>query len=137
VIGQLPPYALATPTFRLKALASHAGRASLGGDREVALACFVSARLVVGMLPPLSIAPADSAIRAAAAKQWLASLMVPTSTRAAATATMDAVAENDFRAAANGIKMLIDAGGTHIDPASTAELTELLNELGASAQTPS
>jgi len=136
VIGQPPPYALATPTFRLKALASHAGRASLGGDREVALACFVSARLVAGMLPPLSIPPADSATRAVAARQWLASLMVPASTRAAAVAARVAVADNDFRAAGKGLRMLIEAGGSHLDPASTAELTELLNELAATAQTP-
>jgi hypothetical protein len=135
VIGQPPPYALATPAFRLKALATHAGRASLGGDREVALACFVSARLVAGMLPPLSIAQADSAIRVPAARQWLASLMIPATTRAAAVATMDAVSENDFRAAGKGLRMIIDAGGSHLDPASIAELTELLNELASNART--
>jgi hypothetical protein len=89
------------------------------------------------MLPPLSIAPADSATRAVSARQWLASLMLPVSTRAAAVATIDAVGENDFRAAGKGLRMLIEAGGSHLDPASTAELTELLNELGAAAQTPS
>ena len=92
---------------------------------------------VAGMLPPLSIVPADSAIRAAAAKQWLASLMIPASTRAAAAATMDAVAENDFRAAGRGLRMLLEAGGSHLDPASTAELTELVNELGSTVQTTS
>jgi hypothetical protein len=137
VIGQLPPYALATPTFRLRALASHAGRASLGGDREVALACFVSARLVAGMLPPLSIVPADSAMRAAAARQWLASLMIPASMRAAAVATVDAVGENDLRAARKSLELVIEAGGTHLDAASKAELTELLNEVQASAASPS
>jgi len=86
------------------------------------------------MLPPLSIAPADSAARAAAARQWLASLMVPASTRAAATATMDAVAENNMRAAAKALKMLIDAGGSHLDPASTAELNELLSEIDSTDQ---
>ncbi|HUQ48248.1 MAG TPA: hypothetical protein VM053_08405 [Gemmatimonadaceae bacterium] len=136
MIGQLPPYALATPTFRLKALASHAGRASLGGDREVALVCFVSARLVAGMLPPLSIAPADSAIRAAAARQWLSSLMIPVSTRAAGVATVDAVGENDFRAAGKALRLVIDAGGSHLDAPSTAELTELYNEICAVAESP-
>jgi hypothetical protein len=63
--------------------------------------------------------------------------MLPVSTRAAAVATIDAVGENDFRAAGKGLRMLIEAGGSHLDPASTAELTELLNELGAAAQTPS
>lgn len=89
------------------------------------------------MLPPLSIGPVDSSARAAAARQWLSSLMVPASTRAAAAATIDAVGENDFRAAGKGLKLLIDAGGSHLDPASTAEMTELLSELDATAQSPS
>jgi hypothetical protein len=137
VIGQLPPYALATPTFRLRALASHAGRSSLGGDREVVLACFVSARLVAGMLPPLSIAPADSALRAAAARQWLASLMIPVTTRAASIATADAVSENDYRAAGKALELVIEAGGTRLDPASIAELKELLKEVSAIGESPS
>ena len=36
-----PPYALAQNPFPLPALAAHAGKAALGGDREVAIACFV------------------------------------------------------------------------------------------------
>ena len=89
------------------------------------------------MLPPLSIAPADSADRAAAARQWLSSLMIPASTRAAAVATVDAVGENDFRAAGKALKLVIEAGSSHLDPASTSELTELLRELTSSAQSPS
>jgi hypothetical protein len=134
VIGQLPPYALATPTFRLKALASHAGRASLGGDREIALACFLSARLVAGMLPPFSIPPAESSVRAAAAKQWLASLMIPASMRGAAVAAVDAVSEQDFRGAGKALELVIEAGRTHVDAASNTELTELLNELRSAAR---
>lgn len=63
--------------------------------------------------------------------------MIPASTRAAAVATVDAVGENDFRAAGKALELVIEAGGSHLDPASTAELTELLNELGATAQSPS
>ena len=129
MIGQLPPFALATPTFRFKALASHAGRASLGGDREVALACFVSARLIAGLLPPLAIGSVDSSARATAAKQWLASLSVPSPTRTAATAAFDAVAGNNFKAAGKALKTLIEAGRAQLDQASISEMTELVNEL--------
>jgi len=133
VIGQLPPFALATPGFRFKALASHAGRASIGGDREVALACFVSARLIAGMLPPLAIGSVDSATRASAARQWLASLSVPAPTRAAAISAFDAVADNSSRAAVKALKMLIEAGKAQLDQASVNELTELANEIAGAA----
>jgi predicted MFS family arabinose efflux permease len=66
---------------------------------------------------------------------WLASLMIPVSTRAAASATVVAVGENDVRAAGNGLRMLIEAGAGHLDPASSAELSELLKELETTDQT--
>jgi len=68
VIGQQPRFALVTPHFRFRALVSFAGRASLGGDREVAMACLVAGRLAAGMLPPLNIAHADAKGRSAAAR---------------------------------------------------------------------
>src|SRR5690349_12491010 len=40
-----PPYALSSPAFRFRALAVLAGRAPLGGQREVALATYLAARL--------------------------------------------------------------------------------------------
>ncbi|MEO5903661.1 MAG: hypothetical protein ABIQ55_06595 [Gemmatimonadaceae bacterium] len=133
MIGQLPPFALATPAFRFKALASHAGRASLGGDREVALACFVSARLIAGLLPPLAIGSVDSATRAAAARQWLASIAVPAPTRAAATLVLDAVADHNFGTAGKALRMLIEAGKAQLDQASVDEMTELVNEVTGAA----
>jgi hypothetical protein len=96
----------------------------------VALACFVSARLVAGLVPPYSIAPADAVTRAAGARQWLASQWLPEQTRSGVVAAIDAVAANNSRAAAKALRMLIDAGKTQLDQASLAELTELANEIG-------
>ena len=48
----LPPYALTAPVFRFRHLAALAGRAPIGGAREVALACFVAARLVSDCCDP-------------------------------------------------------------------------------------
>jgi hypothetical protein len=129
VIGQLPPFALATPGFRFKALASHAGHAAIGGDREVALACFVAARLIAGLLQPVSISAVDSAARAMAARQWLASLALPATTRAAVTAAIDAASTGDQKAGKHAVKMLLDAGGARLDVASVTELKELASEL--------
>ena len=117
------------PGFRFKALASHAGHAAIGGDREVALACFVAARLIAGMLPPLLISSADTAARATAARLWLSSLALPAPTRAAVTAGLDAAANGDPKAGRQAVKMLLEAGGSRLDLPSIAELKELASEL--------
>ena len=130
MLGQPPPFALANPSFRFRALVSHAGRAALGGDREVALACFGAARLAASMLPPYLHSPTDVSARAAAMKQWVASIALQNSARLAVTAVIDAVSAGNKGAAANGIDNLIKIAGPQLDPPSIAELRDLARELG-------
>ena len=130
MIGQPPPFALGTPVFRFKALASHAGRASLGGDREIALACFAVARLAAGLLPPFLLAPGDLSARITATRQWLASLALPNPARTAASSVIDAVGAGNRRSAVAGLSSLIEASVRQLDQASVAELHELMGELG-------
>ena len=66
-----PPYALATTTFRFAALAALAGRAPLGGQREVALATYLAARLAQDVLPERGVPQTSRAERAVGAKSWL------------------------------------------------------------------
>jgi hypothetical protein len=127
---QAPPYALETPVFRFKALASHAGRAALGGDREIALACFAVARLAAGMLPPYMLAPGDVATRIANTRQWLSSLSLPATARSTCVAVTDAVATNNKRTVVHAVSGLIEACIRHLDQSSVAELHELMAELG-------
>lgn len=127
---QAPPYALASPTFRFRALASHAGRAALGGDREIALACFAVARLAAGMLPPFLLAPADSAARVANTKQWLSSLALPPAHRAACNSVADAVATGVRRSVVNALSGMIEVAVRNLDQGSIAEIHELMAELG-------
>lgn len=87
----LPPYALATPVFRFRALASLAGRAPLGGPRELAIACFIGARLAAALTPGSTL-PHDDATRAAratGARAWLASAALPAPTRASVARLFD------------------------------------------------
>ena len=130
MIGQPPPFALGTPVFRFKALASHAGRASLGGDREVALACFGVARLAAGLLPPYLLAPGDLTSRIAATRQWLSSLTLSNPARAAAVSVIDAVAGGNRRSVVAALSGLIEAAVRQLDQASVAELHELMGEMG-------
>ena len=127
---QAPPYALETPVFRFKAIVSHAGRASLGGDREIALACFAVARLALGMLPPYMLAPGEAAMRVANTRQWLSSISLPTASRAACSAVTDAVLSNNRRTVVHAVSGLIEACIRHLDQGSVAELHELMAELG-------
>ena len=129
VIGNRPPYAIATATFRFRALASHAGRASLGGDREMALACFAVARLASGMLPPFTLAPADTDVRIAGMRQWLSSLTLQPSGRSALSNVIDAVSGGDHAKAATAVKALVPAAAGQIDAPSATELTALATEL--------
>jgi hypothetical protein len=50
-----PPYTIAHPTFGFPELATFAGRAALGGAREVALAAFMIARLADGARSPAEL----------------------------------------------------------------------------------
>jgi hypothetical protein len=126
---QAPPYALAAPVFRFKALASHAGRASLGGDREIALACFGVARLASGTLPPFVLTAGDVTTRIANTRQWLSSLALPVPTRSACAGVLDAVAKADRRLLVPAVSTLIESCARHLDQGSIAELHELMAEL--------
>ena len=128
-------YGLATPNFRFRALAAFAGNASLGGDREIALACFLAGRLACAMLAPYAVPPSNAKARSVAAKQWLSSLSLPAPIRATAIHVADAVASGDKAAAAGGLTKLLDAALRNIDLASANELRSLIGELAPAAET--
>jgi hypothetical protein len=131
VIGQPPPFALATPTFPFRALASHAGRAALGGDREVLLACFAIARLAAGMLPPYMLAPGDAATRIASTRQWLASLALSAAARTAAAGAVEAISRGNRKTVAHAISRLCEAASGQLDQPSIMELRGLIDELAS------
>ena len=129
MIGQLPPYAVATPVFRFRALAMHAGRAALGGDREIALTCFAVARLAAGMLPPFMLTPGDAQARAAATKQWLSSLTLQGGARAAASSVIDGVIAGNRKSAGAALRHLAEVAKAKLDASSLNELNEAVAEL--------
>ncbi len=129
VIGQPPRFALATPHFRFRALAAFAGRASIGGDREIAMACLVAGRLAATMLPPFQISSSDAKTRSAAAKQWMGSLSLPAPVRAPLSQVADAVSAGNPTSVAGAIEKLVVAVTGKIDDASIAELRSLASDL--------
>lgn len=126
----LPPYALAAPVFRFRHLANLAGRAPIGGVREVALACFVAARLAAECV----LAPEDAAGRAgraAGAKAWLGTLSLPAAVRIPAVRCADASAAASAAVAGKEVAGLAAAAAVFLDSQSRAELEALATLLQA------
>lgn len=129
----LPPYALATPTFRFPGLAALAGRAPLGGEREVALACLMAARLAAGALPDASMSAAGRTARAAAAKGWFASLALPAAARIPLARLVEASAGDDAPALETALRGVTTVTAKQLDSTALSELTALAAALAALA----
>lgn len=119
-----PPYALATPVFRFRALASLASRSSLGGPREVTLATYLIARLVDDCLPDKALPPAAREERAAGARAWLANMALPAAVRAALSRLAVATG-GDPGTIGGALTSVISAVDAYLDSASRAELARL------------
>jgi hypothetical protein len=120
----LPAY-----VFRFRALAALAGRRPLGGDREVAVAAFVAARLVVGAAMPDPLPAEVRASRVAGARAWLAAVAVPTATRGPLVRVIEATGRDDSAALGAALHVFIDAAGRWLDASSRRELDSLAHAL--------
>jgi len=114
--------------FRFRALAALAGRRPLGGDREVAVAAFVAARLVAGVVAPDPLPLEVRATRAAGARAWLAAVAVPTPTRAPLVRIIDATGRDDGASLGTALRALIDAASRSFDAGARRELETLAKD---------
>ena len=121
-----PPYALASPRFRFRALAALVGRSPLGGEREVALATLLAARLAVGALPPAPLPQQVRIVRANGARAWFAALAVPPSLRQSLTRLLDATTSVDRDGLEAALRALVDVSAPHLDAPALAELREII-----------
>ncbi len=126
----LPPYALSTPVFPFPRLVSLAGRAPIGGAREVALACFVAARLAADCASGQhELAEPGRSARSAGAKGWLASLALPSTVRGPLLRCVESTADGSPGAVGRELSALAAAGAPYLDPGSRAELDDLAAQL--------
>ena len=118
------PYAMSTPVFRFRALASLAGRAPLGGPREVALAVYLVARLVDDCHPSKELPAEVRAERATAARSWISNVALPAPVRGPLTRLIEVSGEAvpDISAALTGA---ISATSTYLDAPARLELDRL------------
>ena len=131
----LPPFALAPPVFRFKHLAALAGRAPIGGTREVALACFVAARLAGERVARTDDDQPQRAARSSAAKAWLGTLALPQPVRGAAAKCAESSADGDTAAVCREVRALVLAASSYLDVQSRGELDALVAALVGSAST--
>ena len=129
MIPAAPPYALSTPRFRFRALAMLAGRAPLGGAREVAIASYLVARLVDDLRNASELGAEARGARAAAARSWLASLALPANLRVPFARLVDASALTMLEARA-ALAKVIEVTSSHLDVPARTELEILLQALG-------
>jgi hypothetical protein len=128
VLASLPPFAVAPTPFRFSALAALAGRAALGGQREVALATYMAVRLAHDVLPDQELEPTVRAERATAAKSWLSTVALPSNIRPVLVRLVEASgAGRDSTAAA--LRAVIAVAGPQLDKAARAELDQLAQAL--------
>lgn len=127
-VSATPPYALSTPYFRFRALASLAARAPLGGPREVVLATYLVARLVDDCLPEKQLPAAARMERATCARGWLANVALPTAVRASLARLADETGGDlsKLKPALTSALAIIDG---YLDPTSRTELARLEREL--------
>ncbi|MBW8771401.1 MAG: hypothetical protein JF589_16730 [Gemmatimonadetes bacterium] len=127
----LPPYALSAPVFRFRHLAALAGRAPIGGAREVALACFVAARLVSDCCDPtLDLDEESRAARCAGAKAWLGTIAIPSPVRTPVAKLADASAQANAAVMAPLVGSLARAAESFLDAPARSELDMLAERLG-------
>ncbi|NUP57148.1 MAG: hypothetical protein HOQ19_15050, partial [Gemmatimonadaceae bacterium] len=98
----------------------------IGGAREVALACFVAARLAAECAPGVAD-PEDPAraARVAGAKGWLGTLTLPAELRGPLLRCVESTADGSARAVAQELTALAAAGASYLDNGSRAELDTL------------
>jgi len=131
----LPPYALPAPVFRFRNLATLAGRAPIGGAREVALACFVAARLVNDCCDPvLALDDEARAARCAGAKGWLGTIAIPSPVRTPVAKLAEASANGHPESMAPLVAALAKAADSFLDPAARSELAALAAQLAKTAR---
>jgi len=120
------PYSLEPTAFPFPALATMAGRAPLGGPREIALACFLVGRIVnesTSVDGPLS--PEQKNARTLGAKHWLGAAAIPTPVRTALARLAECSAADDRGATKAALDSVMTVTASHLDSAARLELGRL------------
>jgi hypothetical protein len=115
-------------SFPFPALAMLAGRAPLGGPRELALACFLVGRIVVDATEPAgggALSSEQRRVRAHGAKHWLGSATIPTPVRSALSRLAESSFSDDRSAMKAALDSVMTVTANQLDSAARLELQRL------------
>ena len=120
------PYALEPTAFPFPAMAAYSGRASMGGPREIALACLVVGRLVLEAASGASgLSEEHRRVRAQGARSWLGSATIPGPLRASLAKLADASVAADHSALKLALDSVMTVTANHLDSGARLELARL------------
>jgi hypothetical protein len=103
-----------------------AGRAALGGPREIALACFLVARIVGDAAYAAGTLTVElRRERLEGVKHWLGAASIPTAVRNALSRLADSSATGDRNAIKAALDSVITVTANQLDQAARLELTRL------------
>lgn len=119
------PYSLDPNSFPLPALAALAGRAPLGGQREMALACFVVGRLIASAIAEGTSASEQGRERLQGLKHWLGSAALPVPLKQALAKAAECASQGDRTGAKSALDSVMTVTANQLDPAARLELARL------------
>ncbi len=120
------PYSLEPTAFPFPALATMAGRAPLGGPRELALACFLVARIVGDSVETGEVLSAEQKVaRARCAKHWLGGASLPNPAKSALVHLAESTEGTDRRATRAALDYVMTVTANQLDPGARLELGQL------------
>jgi hypothetical protein len=124
-----PTLTLQPREFPFPALAAYAAVAPLGREREIAMACLLTARLIDGAGPPLRLSIEVRRSRARGARAWLASHQMSARLRAGFERLIDATAAEDPLQLSRPLSAVLEMAAPRLNEASRAELAVLLERV--------
>jgi len=130
-----PPYTVPAARFPFLALAEQAGRAPIGGAREVALACLMAARLAAAGADAAALPAAARRERVASARAWLATIALPPALREALARLAELSARPDAAATAAALGAVLAGARRQLSAGAVAELEALVDALREGAAT--
>ena len=119
------PYSLEPTPFPFPALASMAGSAPLGGPREIALACFLVARIAGDAADGAILTEEQRVERAESAKHWLGTASVPAPVKTALIRLAEASGLGDRNAMKSALDSVMTVTANQLDSGPRLELGRL------------
>jgi hypothetical protein len=133
MIGKPPRYSLSQSEFPYRSLAALAGRAPIGGTREVALATLVAARLASSAVGPGLLPTSTRVARARSARNWLLSMSLPQNARNAVLRVIVASGDDNMEELQQSLAKLMELTDGQLDQASRMELGRLMKRMAPDA----